>query len=60
MHYLGKISKEEIMRMNRKASRDEQIDNGNKNHGHKVHKSKKQYDRQRKPAHHYLNNNEDF
>ncbi len=40
-----KISKEQIYKMYRSTRREEDIENGNLHFKHKVHKSKKQYSR---------------
>ena len=60
MGYFKIIDKKEIHRMHRKASRDEQIESGNKNHGHVIHKSKKDFTRKKQPAYKYLSEEDDF
>lgn len=59
MGYYKKIDKYDIHKMNRKASRDEQIESGNKNYGHKVHRSKKDFSRSKKPIHQMLSDIDD-
>lgn len=57
---MGKtITKEDIRIMHRKASRNEAIEDGNKNYGHKVHKSQKDFNRNKKPIHQVLSEIED-
>ena len=43
-----KISKEQILKMDRKASRDIELENNLRMAHHKVHKSKKNYTRKKK------------
>lgn len=43
-----KISKEQILKMDRKASRDIELENNLRMNHHKVHRSKKAYTRKKK------------
>mgnify|MGYP001578199527 CR=1 FL=1 len=52
---IGKITKKDILKMERKARREEDIDNRRNVTHNRVHKSKKQY--KRKPKHENKDNN---